>query len=122
MTKGDDYPIHQTPDPIAFSGTDRNFYDRSYFNAHDRTGEHPVEQRDRAQLRDRLHHQHTRQRGPAREVPGEEPLVAGQPPQPRGRLPGNQLGHLVDEQERGSVGQDVRRLADYCEVTGSVLS
>lgn len=31
LTKGDDYPIHQTPDPIAFSGTDRNFYDRYFF-------------------------------------------------------------------------------------------
>ncbi len=32
LTKGDEYPIHQTPDPIAFSGTDRNFYDRYFFN------------------------------------------------------------------------------------------
>ena len=24
----DDYPLHQTVDPIAFAGTDRNFYDR----------------------------------------------------------------------------------------------
>lgn len=31
LTKGDEYPIHQTPDPIAFSGTDRNFYDRYFF-------------------------------------------------------------------------------------------
>ena len=31
LTKGDDYPIHQTPEPIAFSGTDRNFYDRYFF-------------------------------------------------------------------------------------------
>ncbi len=31
LTKGDEYPIHQTPDPIAFSGTDRNFYDRFFF-------------------------------------------------------------------------------------------
>jgi hypothetical protein len=34
LTKGDDYPIHQTPDPIAFSGTDRNFYDRYFFNGY----------------------------------------------------------------------------------------
>jgi hypothetical protein len=34
LTKGDDYPIHQTPDPIAFSGTDRNFYDRYFFCAY----------------------------------------------------------------------------------------
>lgn len=31
LTKGDEYPIHQTPEPIAFAGTDRNFYDRYFF-------------------------------------------------------------------------------------------
>ena len=31
LTKGDEYPIHQTPEPIAFSGSDRNFYDRYFF-------------------------------------------------------------------------------------------
>lgn len=36
----DEYPVHQLPQPIAWPGSsDRNFYDRSYFNAHDRTGE-----------------------------------------------------------------------------------
>jgi len=39
LTKADDYPIHQTPDPIAFSGTDRNFYDRYFFNGYDGAGE-----------------------------------------------------------------------------------
>jgi hypothetical protein len=34
LTKADDYPIHQTPEPIAFSGTDRNFYDRYFFNGY----------------------------------------------------------------------------------------
>jgi len=38
LTKGDDFPIHQTAEPIAYSGTDRNFYDRYFFN-----GYHPVE-------------------------------------------------------------------------------
>jgi hypothetical protein len=41
MTLGplDEYPVHQVPQPIAWPGSsDRNFYDRSYFNAHDRTG------------------------------------------------------------------------------------
>lgn len=38
LTKGDDYPIHQTPEPIAFSGTDRNFYDRYFFNGYTRDG------------------------------------------------------------------------------------
>lgn len=31
LSKGDEYPIHQTAEPIAFSGTDRNFYDRFFF-------------------------------------------------------------------------------------------
>jgi hypothetical protein len=36
----DEYPIHQAPVSMQFTATsDRNFYDRSYFNAHDRTGE-----------------------------------------------------------------------------------
>ncbi len=36
----DEYPLHQIPQPIGWPGpSDRNFYDRSYFNAHDRTGE-----------------------------------------------------------------------------------
>src|SRR4051794_33348553 len=36
----DEYPIHQTPLSLAYVGSsDRNFYDRCYFNAHDRTGD-----------------------------------------------------------------------------------
>jgi hypothetical protein len=38
LTKGDDYPIHQTPEPIAYSGTDRNFYDRYFFNGYQGDG------------------------------------------------------------------------------------
>jgi hypothetical protein len=38
LTKADDYPIHQTPEPIAFAGTDRNFYDRYFFNGYARDG------------------------------------------------------------------------------------
>lgn len=31
----DDYPIHQVPEPVRYVGTsDRNFYDRYYFNAY----------------------------------------------------------------------------------------
>lgn len=33
LTKADDYPIHQLPEPVAVAGTDRNFYDRYFFNA-----------------------------------------------------------------------------------------
>ena len=39
LTKADDYPIHQTPEPIAYSGTDRNFYDRYFFNGYERDGD-----------------------------------------------------------------------------------
>jgi hypothetical protein len=36
----DEYPVHQTPLPMdRVTSSDRNFYDRSYFNAYDRTGE-----------------------------------------------------------------------------------
>lgn len=38
LTKADDYPIHQTPEPIAYAGTDRNFYDRYFFNGYARDG------------------------------------------------------------------------------------
>ena len=34
LSKADDYPVHQTPEPIAFAGTDRNFYDRYFFNGY----------------------------------------------------------------------------------------
>ncbi|MGB9499040.1 MAG: aldehyde ferredoxin oxidoreductase N-terminal domain-containing protein [Dissulfuribacterales bacterium] len=32
--KGDEYPIHQVPEPIAYAGSDRNFYDRYFFNGY----------------------------------------------------------------------------------------
>jgi len=36
----DEYPIHQAPFSLRYPATsDRNFYDRCYFNAHDRSGE-----------------------------------------------------------------------------------
>src|SRR5260221_13070268 len=36
----DESPIHQAPVPMnRVASSDRNFYDRCYFNAHDRTGE-----------------------------------------------------------------------------------
>ncbi|CAJ1507258.1 hypothetical protein [[Mycobacterium] holstebronense] len=36
----DEFPVHQLPQPIAWPGSsDRNFYDRCYLNAHDRTGD-----------------------------------------------------------------------------------
>ena len=34
LTKGDDFPLHQCAEPIAFAGTDRNFYDRYFFNGY----------------------------------------------------------------------------------------
>ena len=39
LTKGDDFPIHQTSEPIAYAGTDRNFYDRYFFNGYGMAGE-----------------------------------------------------------------------------------
>ena len=38
LSKGDDFPLHQTAEPIAFSGTDRNFYDRYFFNGYNPDG------------------------------------------------------------------------------------
>lgn len=36
----DEYPLHQTARPVAWAASsDRNFYDRCYLNAHDRTGD-----------------------------------------------------------------------------------
>lgn len=34
LTRADDFPIHQTPEPIAYAGSDRNFYDRYFFNGY----------------------------------------------------------------------------------------
>ena len=35
LNRLDDYPIHQTPEPIAHPATsDPNFYDRTWFNAY----------------------------------------------------------------------------------------
>lgn len=38
ITKGDDFPLHQSPEPIAYSGTDPNFYDRYFFNGYSKDG------------------------------------------------------------------------------------
>lgn len=38
LTKGDDYPLHQTPEPMAVSGGNRNFYDRYFFNGYSADG------------------------------------------------------------------------------------
>ena len=34
LTKADDYPIHQDSVPVAYATTDRNFYDRYFFNGY----------------------------------------------------------------------------------------
>lgn len=39
LTAGDEYPIHQTPEPVAFSGSDRNFYDRYFYNGYSASGD-----------------------------------------------------------------------------------
>ncbi|MEZ5279614.1 MAG: hypothetical protein R2770_04005 [Acidimicrobiales bacterium] len=39
LNKFDDYPIHQTPEPIAHpADSDRNFYDRTWFNGYSADG------------------------------------------------------------------------------------
>lgn len=38
LTPADDYPLHQTPEPIAYAGSDRNFYDRFFFNGYSTDG------------------------------------------------------------------------------------
>jgi hypothetical protein len=38
LSKADDYPVHQLPEPIATAGTDRNFYDRYFFNGYSNDG------------------------------------------------------------------------------------
>lgn len=40
LSRHDDYPIHQTPEPLAHASTsDRNFYDRYWFNGFSRDGD-----------------------------------------------------------------------------------
>ena len=39
LSKGDDFPIHQSPEPIAYAGQSRNFYDRYFFNGYDIGGD-----------------------------------------------------------------------------------
>ena len=40
LTPSDDYPIHQIAEPVRHVGTsDRNFYDRYYFNLHACSGD-----------------------------------------------------------------------------------
>ncbi len=38
LTPADDYPLHQTPEPMAYAGSDRNFYDRFFFNGYSDDG------------------------------------------------------------------------------------
>ena len=39
LSKADGYPIHQSPEPIAYAGQSRNFYDRYFFNGYDIEGD-----------------------------------------------------------------------------------
>ena len=38
LTPADDFPLHQTPEPMAYAGSDRNFYDRFFFNGYSADG------------------------------------------------------------------------------------
>lgn len=40
LTRADEYPIHQLPEPIAQAAGERNFYDRFFFNGYTRDGTH----------------------------------------------------------------------------------
>ena len=64
---------------------------------------------NRADLSNRFAHQHTGQRRAPREVPGEEPLIATQTPLTRGADTRFEGDHLIDEQERWPVRQDIGR-------------
>ena len=44
ISKGDDFPIHQLPAPVAEVGTERNFYDRYFFNGLAKMGVYFLEQ------------------------------------------------------------------------------
>lgn len=39
LTRADDFPVHQRPEPIACAGRDRNFYDRYFFNGYAKHGQ-----------------------------------------------------------------------------------
>ena len=39
LTKADDYPIHQLPLPVSEVGSERNFYDRYFFNGYSNNGD-----------------------------------------------------------------------------------
>lgn len=39
LTAADEYPVHQTPEPLAVAGSDPNFYDRFWFNAYSADGQ-----------------------------------------------------------------------------------
>ena len=55
---------------------------------------------ERTHLGNGFAHQYTRQRGPAREMAGEEPFVTGEMPASRSRNTRLERSDLVDEQER----------------------
>lgn len=39
LTPGDEYPVHQTPEPLAIASAERNFYDRYFFNGYAEAGD-----------------------------------------------------------------------------------
>ena len=38
ITRGDDYPLHQTSRPVRHAGLHRNLYDRFFFNGYSKDG------------------------------------------------------------------------------------
>ena len=70
-----------------------------------------AQHRERADLSDRLAHQHARQRGAAREVAGEEPLVAGQTAS--GHVPTRRARSRGSRRRRGTAAGAARTSAGF---------
>jgi hypothetical protein len=77
---------------------------------------------DPAELSECLYHQHPWQGRPTWEVAGEEGLLACQVPQPPRRPGCHDLGDLIDEKERGAVGEDIGRSGKPRAVSAHAVS
>ena len=131
----DEYPLHQVPLPVTWAGTsDRNFYDRCYFNAHDRTGEIFVitglgyypnlgtkdafvlvrrgDEQTAVHLGDAIDHDRLNPHVGGYRIEVPEPLqkVRDRPRGDRGHRPGPHLGGLL-RRPPGAAARDARRAA-----------
>lgn len=67
------------------------------------------EHRHRSQLSDRFAHQDSGKSRAARKMPGKEPFVTRETPQPRSRATRLECGDLVHEQKRRAMRENVER-------------